>query len=1055
MKKVILFLGISIIFFGIVCPAVYGYEVKCGNIPADETWSGRIYISDDVSIAGTATVTISPGCIIKFNTDTEIYCAGNIWGNTGVLIADGTSSDKIYFTSKDDTSAEVDGVWGIPEGESGLPQPGDWQWLRWDYPATRRPCGSGVTQAVIRYAVQGIRDTYHGRMEFNNLEISHSADCAIYIQYDPISTSNLYIHHNRSGLRIHGGTVTNSEFGYQTDPDWFNGYGIFSTGTPVIENCYFHDNQQSVIWYYPHPESMMKNCIIENSSRRGMYLHHTNGTILNCTFYGNRTGIHADYADGMLYIKETIIAAGTSPLRGDYGIYVTWDPAKIDISYSNVFDHCFHDLYGTEGEIVPGPGYISEDPFFVSPPDRGGSYWNYFLSQTIAGQEEDSPCIAGGDPSSSIIGGTTRTDFVADEGIVNMGYHYPLFDDPFAGVRFLKNKENFKVEKGTVGTLSLGINNSDGVNHEIRFDAGEDYGDFSIDFPGSYPVTIASGETLFIDMEVDATFAEGDAYDVEIVLISDGQPSPETRYLRVYTLEPGGEFITRGGHIYKDEVWDEKVYIRNDIEIHHPARIWIKPGTTIKFNSDTEIYCPASQWSPISRLIADGIPAQKFYFTSKEDTSEEAGGVWGIPEGESGSPEPGDWKWLRWNWPSPCSVVTQAVIRYAQQGISDPYHGRMEFNNLEISHCSDHAIYIQYDPISTSNLYIHHNRSGLKTGWVFGDATITDSEFSHQYGTDWSTGYGIRTGSGTNAVIENCYFNDNHHGVIWYYPKPDSVLKNCIIANSSRHGMYFHHTNGTILNCTFYGNEIGLKPDFTDGILYVTNTIVAAGETGRYGICAGGDGSRIDISYSDVYGHSMEDLCATGAPIIPGPGYISEGPLLAEPATEDFHLQPGSPCIDTGTNDAPGLPETDYDGNPRITDGDYDGAAVVDMGALECLGIIIPAIIDIEPDTLNRKSRGRWVTCHIELAEDYNVEDIDIDSVALTKINDELLTPPLYTVGHSEIGDYDCDGSPDLMVKFDRQELILLLEVGDAEFTVSGQLVDGAAFEGSDVVRVK
>ena len=59
----------------------------------------------------------------------------------------------------------------------------------------------------------------------------------------------------------------------------------------------------------------------------------------------------------------------------------------------------------------------------------------------------------------------------------------------------------------------------------------------------------------------------------------------------------------------------------------------------------------------------------------------------------------------------------------------------------------------------------------------------------------------------------------------------------------------------------------------------------------------------------------------------------------------DYHLLPGSPCIDAGTNDIDDpdtepieeLPETDLDGLPRIMDGDADGTAIVDMGAYEFL----------------------------------------------------------------------------------------------------------------------
>ena len=68
-----------------------------------------------------------------------------------------------------------------------------------------------------------------------------------------------------------------------------------------------------------------------------------------------------------------------------------------------------------------------------------------------------------------------------------------------------------------------------------------------------------------------------------------------------------------------------------------------------------------------------------------------------------------------------------------------------------------------------------------------------------------------------------------------------------------------------------------------------------------------------------------------------GEGNISADPLLLDPENGDCHLVPGSPCIDAGTNDAPGIQETDFEDDPRILDGDNDGVAIVDMGADELL----------------------------------------------------------------------------------------------------------------------
>jgi len=59
----------------------------------------------------------------------------------------------------------------------------------------------------------------------------------------------------------------------------------------------------------------------------------------------------------------------------------------------------------------------------------------------------------------------------------------------------------------------------------------------------------------------------------------------------------------------------------------------------------------------------------------------------------------------------------------------------------------------------------------------------------------------------------------------------------------------------------------------------------------------------------------------------------------------DYHLLPGSPCIDAGTNDVDNpfttrvevLPDTDLAGLPRVIDGDLDGTATADIGAYEYL----------------------------------------------------------------------------------------------------------------------
>jgi DNA-binding beta-propeller fold protein YncE len=109
------------------------------------------------------------------------------------------------------------------------------------------------------------------------------------------------------------------------------------------------------------------------------------------------------------------------------------------------------------------------------------------------------------------------------------------------------------------------------------------------------------------------------------------------------------------------------------------------------------------------------------------------------------------------------------------------------------------------------------------------------------------------------------------------------------------------------------------------------------------------------------------------------------------------------------------------------------------------------ATIDIDPDTLNLKSKGNWITCYIELPEGHDVNQIDVNTVTLSV---EGATPIAAALSPTEVGDYDSDDIPDLMVKFDRGAVQDVVPVGSMEMTVTGSLTDGTQFQGTDTVLV-
>lgn len=144
------------------------------------------------------------------------------------------------------------------------------------------------------------------------------------------------------------------------------------------------------------------------------------------------------------------------------------------------------------------------------------------------------------------------------------------------------------------------------------------------------------------------------------------------------------------------------------------------------------------------------------------------------------------------------------------------------------------------------------------------------------------------------------------------------------------------------------------------------------------------------------------------------------------------------------------------------TGGIYEGVHIDNAKAIiTAEPLLITVTINIDPNTLNVDSKGKWVTAYIELPEEYDPLAIDVNTVTITRIDEEEVF--LSSISDEKYGfvydpeehDEDNDGIPEFMAKFDRQLLIPLLEtLGDTEITVAGELEDGAEFEGSDTIRI-
>lgn len=170
-------------------------------------------------------------------------------------------------------------------------------------------------------------------------------------------------------------------------------------------------------------------------------------------------------------------------------------------------------------------------------------------------------------------------------------------------------------------------------------------------------------------------------------------------------------------------------------------------------------------------------------------------------------------------------------------------------------------------------------------------------------------GGGIYCYNESNLKIVNTVIHSNEGssgaGILCGLSVPE--VTNCVIANNiasySGGGLcLYHYSTMFVWNSIIFFNEAPLEAHI----------------------------SRIDESLALVFYSDVEGAW-------PGIGNIKANPRFVNENGGDYHLLEISACIDKGSDQAPNLPETDYEGDPRVIDG-RDVKTVlpkVDMGADE------------------------------------------------------------------------------------------------------------------------
>jgi len=244
------------------------------------------------------------------------------------------------------------------------------------------------------------------------------------------------------GIRCDGASPTITDCIISNNFANYYGAGIdCSNGSPAIKNCTIINNQTTANTGIgggvncERSSPTIANCLIGNNFANnvggGIACYYANPTIFNCIIANNSAlyqsgGIDLEYSSPA--ITNCTIVVDDPNASKDGGIFALHDSSPVITSC--ILWGSGDDLYNCSATYSciedddSGMGNIHSEPLFMR-----GPLGDYYLSQTVAGQLIDSPCVDAGNPGTDISlqidTYTTRTDGVADGGVVDIGAHYP------------------------------------------------------------------------------------------------------------------------------------------------------------------------------------------------------------------------------------------------------------------------------------------------------------------------------------------------------------------------------------------------------------------------------------------------------------------------------------------------------------------------------------------------------------------------------------------------------------------------------------------------------
>jgi hypothetical protein len=328
------------------------------------------------------------------------------------------------------------------------------------------------------------------------------------------------------------------------------------------------------------------------------------------------------------------------------------------------------------------------------------------------------------------------------------------------------------------------------------------------------------------------------------------------------------------------------------------------------------------------------------------------------------------WRGLRLVSANNATTVRHCVMEYAKGTGSYPgvrggaifcqncspliAHNELRFNYSHNSNLNGAGagILTETSDATIEDNYIHDNQADSGGGVCiteYGTPQVRRNLITNN--TAYNAGGGMYFGARSSPLVEQNFILHNWSGGwgggginSWtsfiYYGTYATVRNNVIARNitpsggdaAGGGGVYCRYDRAILTGNTIADNEAGQGGGIYALNYYAQSPLVSDcvvwGNTAPSGaqiyLYAQSGGSGIEVSFSDVQGGWT------------GTENVDADPLFVAPGSDDYHLSPGSPCIDRGDPAfVPAAGERDIDNQRRVWNGGSADVPRVDMGADE------------------------------------------------------------------------------------------------------------------------